>query len=144
MVQKHHNFLKVQCRKKKMWCAICYDWTCVPEPSPSVNSTSNSKCILVLLVAGEEHAGAEVFTGELLPRRRQVFLLVCCLNIDVQYHMKQLRILLRRVTCIQIWSATSNGRHTGITDLKKHHLCGNITEGNMYTNYYSFILILTC
>lgn len=58
----------------------------------------------MLLVAGEEHVGAEVFTGELLPRRRQVFLLVHPLHLHVQYHMEKLGVLLRRVARIQLWS----------------------------------------
>lgn len=62
----------------------------------------------MLLVAGEEHVGAEIFTGELLPRRRQVFLLVYLLHLHIQYHMEKLGILLRRVTCIQLWSERKN------------------------------------
>lgn len=67
-------------------------------------STSDSQCVLVLLVAGEEHVGVEVFNGELLPRRRQVLLLVHPLHLHIQYHMEKLGILLRRVACIQLWS----------------------------------------
>lgn len=62
----------------------------------------------MLLVAGEEHAGVQIFTGELLPRWRQVFLLIHPLHLQVHYHMEELRILLRRVASIQLWSERKN------------------------------------
>lgn len=74
-----------------------------PQCTPPY-STSNSQGILMLLMAGEEHVGAEVFTGELLPRWRQIFLLVNPLHLNIQYHVEKLGIFLRRVTCIQLWS----------------------------------------
>lgn len=77
----------------------------------------------MFLVAGEKHVGAQVFTGELLPWRRQVFLFVYCFNLHVQYHMEQLGILLRRITGIELWSERKikmyqkeNGRQ--VTDIK--------------------------
>lgn len=62
----------------------------------------------MFLVAGEEHAGVEVFTGELLPWRRQVFLLVHPFDLHVKNHMEQLGILLRRVARIELWSERRN------------------------------------
>lgn len=58
----------------------------------------------MLLVAGEQNIGAEVFAGELLPRRRQVFLLVHTFHLHVQYDVEELRVFLRRVTRIQVRS----------------------------------------
>lgn len=84
---------------------------CIYPQCTRPHSTSNSQCILMLLVAGEEHVGAEVFTGELLPRRRQVFLLVHSLHLHVQYYVEKLWILLRRVTCIQLWSERKEHVH---------------------------------
>lgn len=77
---------------------------CIAPLYTPPHSTSNSQCILMLLMAGKEHIRVEVFTGELLPRRRQVFLLVHPLHLHLQYHMEKLGIFLRRVTCIQLWS----------------------------------------
>lgn len=86
--------------------AICVCHVCPRCTRP--HSTSNSQCVLMLLVAGEENVGTEVFTGELLPRWRQVFLLVHPLHLNVQYHMEELGILLGRVTSIQLWSERRN------------------------------------
>lgn len=63
----------------------------------------------MLLVAGEEHVGVQVFTRELLPRRCQVLLFVRPLHLYIQYHVEQLRILLRRVARIQLWSERRDG-----------------------------------
>lgn len=71
----------------------------------------------MLLVAGEEHVGAEVFTGELLPRRRQVFLLVHPLHLHLQNHVEKLGVLLRRVTCIQLWPERKKREH------ENEHVC---------------------
>ena len=77
---------------------------CIGPQCAHPHSTSYSQRILMLLMAREKHVGAEVFTGELLPRRRQIFLLVNPLHLHIQYHMEKLRVFLRRVTCIQLWS----------------------------------------
>lgn len=69
-----------------------------------MDHTSNSQCVLMLLMAGKEDVRVEVFAGELFPRRRQVFLLVHPLHLHVQYDVEELRILLRGVACIQLWS----------------------------------------
>lgn len=58
----------------------------------------------MLLMAGEEHVGSQVFAGELLPWRRQVFLLVDPFHFHIQNHMKQLGILFWRVARVQFWS----------------------------------------
>lgn len=69
-----------------------------------MDRTSNSQCVLMLLMAGKENIGAEVFAGELLPRWREVFLLVHALHLHVQYDVEELRIFLRGVACIQLGS----------------------------------------
>lgn len=66
--------------------------------------TSDCQSVLVLLVAGEQNTGVEVFAGELLPRRRQVFLLVHTFHLHVQYDVEKLRVFLRGVACIQVRS----------------------------------------
>lgn len=74
------------------------------ETKAEKDRTGNGQCVLMLLMAGKEHIGAEVFAGELLPRRRQVFLLVHPLHLHVQYDVEKLRVFLRGVACIQLWS----------------------------------------
>lgn len=71
--------------------------------------TSHSQRILMFLVAGKEHIRAEIFTGELLPRWCQVFLLVHPLHLHIQYHMEQLGIFLGRVACVQLWPERKDG-----------------------------------
>lgn len=58
----------------------------------------------MLFMAGKQHGGTEIFARELLPRWRQVFLFVHTLHLHVQYHMEKLRIFIRRVAGIQLWS----------------------------------------
>lgn len=67
--------------------------------------TSNGQCILLFLVAGEKHAGTQVFTWKLLPRWCQVFLLVHTFDLHIQDHVEQLWKLLRRLPGVKLWSA---------------------------------------
>ena len=76
--------------------------------SAASSITCYSQCILMLLMTGEQHIRVQVFTGKLLPWRCQVFLLVHSFYLHIEYHMKQLGILLRRVTGIKFWSERKN------------------------------------
>lgn len=104
----------------------------------SSHCTSYSQRILMLLVAGKEHIRAEVFTGELLPRGRQVFLLVHPLHLHIQYHMEQLGIFLRRVACVQLWSETEGVVCVIMSDTDRENTCFN--KAIKLLNLFSAIL----
>ena len=82
--------------------------------------TSYSQGILVLLVTGEEDVWAEVFTGELLPGRGEVLLLVCGLHLHLHRDVEQLGVLLRSIARIQLWSAMKSEREKA----KEKGVCG--------------------
>lgn len=67
------------------------------EESP----TCDGQGILMLLIAGEEDVRTQVLAGELLPRGGEVHLFVRALHFDVQEHVEQLGVLLRRVAGVQ-------------------------------------------
>lgn len=65
----------------------------------------------MFFMAGKQHSGTEVFARELFPRWRQVFLFVHPLHLHIQYHMEKLRIFIRRVASIQLWSEGRNYKY---------------------------------